>query len=163
MENQKDQKMINLLHKSDNNWRHFATKKWYVINDKNNTTYGVDKETRANNPDTIKYNTRVLKPNLCDYADAYILVNGTIRADAADAATRLILKNFASFIKFNVGINDEHVDTAENLNIVMPMYNLIEYSDNYQDSSATLYQYKPDELPETGDIANLTYFKFFQV
>ena len=37
--------------------------------------------------------------------------------------------------------NDEHVDTAENLDIAMPMYNLREYSDNYQDSSATLYQY----------------------
>ena len=52
-------------------------------------------------------------------------------------------------------INDEHVDTAENLDITMPMYNLIEYSDNYQDSSATLYQYKRDEPPEANAIANL--------
>ena len=42
-------------------------------------------------------------------------------------------------------MNDEHVDTAENLDIVMPMYNLIEYSDNFKDSLATLYQYKRDE------------------
>ena len=47
--------------------------------------------------------------------------------------------------KCNLEINDEHVDTTENLDIVMPMYNLIEYSDNYHDSSATLYQYKRDE------------------
>ena len=52
--------------------------------------------------------------------------------------------------------NDEHVDTAENLDIVMPMYNLIEYSDNYQDSPATLYQYKRDEPPEADAVADLT-------
>ena len=56
----------------------------------------------------------------------------------------------------NLEINDEHVDTAGNLDIVMPMYNLIEYSDNYQDSSATLYQYKRDEPPEADTVANLT-------
>ena len=92
---------------------------------------------------------------MCDYAKAYILVNGTIRAAAADNDTRLALKNCAPFTKCNLEINDEHVDTAENLDIVMPMYNLIEYSDNYQDSSATLYQYKLDEPPETDAVANL--------
>ena len=124
-------------------------------NDENNTNYGVDKDTGANNPDTIKYDTRVSKPNLCDYADAYILVDGTIRAAAANANTRLALKNCAPFIKRNLEINDEHLDTAENLDIAMPMYNLIEYSDNYQDSSATLYQYKRDEPPEAYAIADL--------
>ena len=150
------QKIINLLNKSDTNSKHFATKKWYIINDENNTNYGVNKETGANNPDTIKYDTRVLKPNLCDYADAYILVDDTIRAAAANANTRLALKNCALFIKCNLEINDEHVDTAENLDIVMPMYYLIEYSDNYQDSSAPLYQYKRDEPPEANAIAALT-------
>ena len=77
---------------------------------------------------------------MCDYAEAYILVDGTIRAGNAVNATRLALKNCAQFTKCNLEINYEHVDTAENPNIVMPMYNLIEYSDNYQDSSATLYQ-----------------------
>ena len=104
----------------------------------------------------VKYDTRVLKPNLCDYAEAYILVDGTIRATNAVNATRLTLKNCAPFTKCNLEINDEHVDTAENLDIVMPMYNLIEYSDNYQDSSATLYQYKRDESPEGDPIPNLT-------
>ena len=85
---------------------------------------------------------------MCDYAEAYILVHGTIRAPAADANTRLALKNCAPFSKCNLEINDEHVDIAENLDIVMPMYNLIEYSDNYQGSSATLYQYKRDEPPD---------------
>ena len=109
-----NQKIINILNKDDTDSKHFATKKWYIINDENNTNYGVNKDTGENNSNTIKYDTRALKP-----------------------------------------INDEHVDTAENLDIVMPMYNLIEYSDNYQDSSATLYQYKRDEPPEGDPIPNL--------
>ena len=151
-----NQKIINLLNKDDIDSKHFATKKWYIINDENNTNYGVDKDIGANNQDTIKYDTRVLKPNLCDYAEAYILVDGTIRAEAQIlpapapniANVRLALKNCAPFEKCNLEINDEHVDTAENLDIVMPMYNVIEYSDIYQDSSATLYQYKRDEPPD---------------
>ena len=149
-----NQKIINLLDKIDTDPKHFAAKKWYIINDENNTNYGVDKNAGANNPDTIKCDTRVLKPNLSDYAEAYILVDVKIRAIPAAAAgdppavpainlARLVLKNCASFTKCNLEINDEHIDyTAEKLDIVMPMYNLIEYSDNYQDSSATLYQYK---------------------
>ena len=87
------------------------------------------------------------------------MVDGTIRAANAVNATRLALKNCAPFTKCNLEINDEHVDTAENLDIVMPMYNLIEYSDNYQDSSATLYKYKRDEPPNlTAD--NSTSFKY---
>ena len=151
-----NQKIINLLDKIDTDSKHFATKKWYVINDENNTNYGVDINTGANNLDTINYDTRVLKPNLCDYTEAYILIDGTIRAEAADANTRLALKSCAPFTKCNLEINDEHVDTAENLDITMSMYNLIEYSDNYQDSSVTLYQYKRDEPPEDNAIANLT-------
>ena len=63
------QKIINLSDKIDTDSKHFATKKWYIINDENNTNYGVNKDTGADNPDTIKYDTRVLKPNLCDYAE----------------------------------------------------------------------------------------------
>ena len=127
-----------------------------MINDENNTNYGVNKDTGADNPDTIKYDTRVVKPNLCDYAEAYILVDGTIRAAAANGDTKLALKNCAPFTKCNLEINDEHVDATENLDITMPMYNLIEHSDNYQDSSATLYQYKRDEPPEANAINDLT-------
>ena len=146
-----NQKIINLLDKFDTDSKHFSTKKWYIINDENNTNYGVDKDTGANNPDTIKYDIRVLKPDLCDYTEVYILVDGKIRAIPGAAAagdpaatpalnlTRLTLKNCASFTKCNLEINDEHIDTTENLDIIMPMYNLIEYSDNYQDSSVTLY------------------------
>ena len=136
-----NQKIINLLDKIDTDSKHFATKKWYVINDENKTNYGVNKDTGPDNSDTIKYDTRVLKPNICGYAEAYIVIDGTIRAP---------------FTKCNLEINDDHVDTAENLNITMPKYNLIEYSGNYQDSSATLYQYKRDEPPEDDAVADLT-------
>ena len=147
-----NQKIINLLDKIDTDSKHFAN----IINDENNNNYGVNKDTGANNPDTIKYDTTVLKPNLCDYAEAYILVDGTIRGTGGNNNTRLALKNCTPFTKCNLGINDEHVDTAENLNITMPMYNLIEYSDNYQDLSATLYQYKRDEPPEANAIDDIT-------
>ena len=102
-----NQKIINLLDKIDTDSKHFATKKWYIINDENNTNYSVNKDTGAD-----KYDTRSLKPNLCDYAEAYILVDGTIRAAAADANTRLALENCAPFTKCNLEINNEHVDTA---------------------------------------------------
>ena len=69
-----NQKIINLLDKIDTDSKHFAK----IINDENNTKYGVNKDTGENNPNTIKYNTRVLKPNLCDYAEAYILVDGIL-------------------------------------------------------------------------------------
>ena len=149
-----NQKIINLLNKDDIDSKHFATKKWYIINDENNANYEANKDTGENNPDNIKYDTRLLKPNLCDYAEAYILVDGTIRAANAVNAARLALKNCAPFTKCNLETNDEHVDTAGNLDIVMPMYNLIENSDNYQDSSATLCQYKRDEPPDNN--VNLT-------
>ena len=140
-----NQKIINLLDKIHTD-----------SNDENNTNYGVNKDTGPDNPDTIKYDTRVLKLNLCDYAEVYILIDGNIRAAAANANTRLALKNCAPFTKCNLEINDEHIDTAENLDITMPMYNLIEYSDNYQDYSVTLCQYKRDEPPEANAINDLT-------
>ena len=148
-----NQKIINLLDKIETDSKHFASKKWYVINDENNTNYGVNRGTGANNPDTIKYDTRVLKPNLGDYAEAYILVDGTIRGTGGDNNTTLALKNCAPFTKCNLEINDEHIDIAKNLDVVIPMYNLIEYSNN---SSATLCQYKRYEPPEANAIDDLT-------
>ena len=94
-----NQKIINLLNKDNIDSKHFATKKWYIVNDENNKNYGVNEDTGA--ICTSKYDTRVLKPNLCDYAEAYILVDGTIRAAAANANTRLALKNCVPFTKCN--------------------------------------------------------------
>ena len=148
-----NQKIINLLNKSDTNSRHFATKKLYVINDLNNAAYGVD-QYGNNEPDNIKYETKVLKPNLCDYADAYILVTGIIRTVGGDNSTKVALKNFAPFRKCILHINDEYVEKADILDIAMSVYNLIEYSDNYSDSSATLSQFKRGEPTATDDNDN---------
>ena len=96
----------------------------------------------------------MLGSNLCDYADAYILVKGTITITGAgdDAAARradernkgVIFKNCAPFTKCISRINNTEIDNAKDIDIVMPMYNLIEYSDNYSKTSGSLYQYYKD-------------------
>ena len=142
------QKIVNLLNNSDSESQTSTTKKWYIINDQNNRQYGRGDE----NDSTIKFETKVIKPNLCDYSDAYILVNGNI-ANKADNAS-VAFKNCAPFTKCITHINDEHLETAENLDIIMPKYNLLEYSDNYEESSGRLYQFKRDEPPpNNGDVS----------
>ena len=90
---------------------------------------------------------------MCDYSDAYILVTGNIQNKAANSV--VAFKNCAPFRTCNVTINDEHVEKTEDLDIVMPMYNLLEYSDNYQDSTGSLYEFKRDEPPD--DNADVAY------
>ena len=126
---------------ADNESSKFATRKWYVINDKNNTDYGEGNKDST----TVKFKTKVIKSNLCDYLDAYILVTGHITATGGGASGRVAFKNFASFTKCITHINDEHVDNTDNLDIIMPRYNLIEYSDNYSDTSGSLWHFKRDE------------------
>ena len=147
------QKILNLLGSANNESSKFATRKWYVINDQNNTDYGEGNEDST----TVKFETKVIKSNLCDYSDAYILVTGNITATGGDANTRVAFKNCAPFTKCITHINDEHVDNADNLDIIMPMYNLIEYSDNYSDTSWILWQFKRDEQNmNNGNPANVT-------
>ena len=74
-------------------------------------------------------------------------MTGDIKVAGVAADTNVAFKNCAPFTRCITHINDEHFETAENLNIVMLMYNLIEYSDNYEDSSGSLYQFKRDEPP----------------
>ena len=142
------QKIASLLGDPDNESSKFATRKWYVINDQNNTNYAEGNE----NGTTIKFETQVIKSNLCDYSDAYILVTGNITATGGDANTRVAFKNCAPFTKCITHINDEHVDNIDNFDIIMAMYNLIEYSDNYSDTSGSLWQFKRDESPATNTV-----------
>ena len=98
----------------------------------------------------------MLRSNLCDYADAYILVKGTIRITGAgdDAAARqaderdkgAISKNCAPLTKCTSRINNKDIDNAQDIDVVMPMYNLIEYNDNYSKTSGSLWQYYKDQL-----------------
>ena len=137
------QKIVNLLNDSENESSKFATRKWYNINDQNNGQYGKGNENGA----TIKFETKVIKIFLCYYSDAYIFVAGDIKVAGITANTNVAFKNWAPFTRCVTHINDEHVKTAESLGIIMLMYNLIEYSDNYADSSGSLYQFKRDESP----------------
>ena len=146
------QKIINLLDSNNNESQKFATKRWYIINDQNtgHNAYG-----NGEDGTTIKFETKVIKLNLCDYCDAHILVTGNIQNKPANSV--VAFKNCAPFRTCDVTINDKHVKKAEDLDIVMPMYNLLEYSDNYQDSTRSLYQFKRDEPPDdNANVANNT-------
>ena len=135
------QKIANLLDTVSIQPSKFRTNNWVEINDESRGTY---------TSNDIKLKTTILRPNLCDYADAYILVKGTIiiiGAENDDAAKRLdernkgvVLKNCAPFTKCISRINNTDADNAQDIDIVMPMYNLIEYSDNYPKTSGSLWQ-----------------------
>ena len=94
----------------------------------------------------------MLRPSLCYYSDVYILVKGNISANntaAADADVhntnkKVIFKNCTSFTDCIIKINNTQVDNAKNIDIVMPMYNLTEHSDNYSKISGSLWQYCKD-------------------
>ena len=157
------QKIADLLGDADNESSKFTTRKWYVINDQNNTIYCEGNE----NGTTDKFETQVIISSLCDYSDAYILVIGDITATGGDDNIKAPFKNSAPFTKCKTHINDEHVETADNLDIVMPMYNLTEYSDNYSDTSGSLWRFKRDKSPITNSgnpdnvsTANSTSFKY---
>ena len=87
----------------------------------------------------MKSETKVIKANLCDYSGAYVIVTDEITATVGNASTEVAFKNYAPFRRCVTHINDEHTDIAGNLDIIVNMYNFLEYSDNYADSSAILY------------------------
>ena len=97
----------------------------------------------------------MLRSNLCDYSDAYILVKGTITVTGNHPRDRqnrpFILKNNAPFISCITRINGELIEDADYLGIVMPMYNLLEYSKNYRKTIGLLYNYYRDELTNDGN------------
>ena len=105
----------------------------------------------------------MLRSDLCDYADAYILVNGTITVNGIVNGLeneiirrnrKLILKNNAPFASCMTRINNELIEDADDLDIVMPMYNLLEYSKNYRKTIGSLYNYYRDELSDDNNPNN---------
>ena len=140
------QKIVNLLNGSINENSKFATKKWYIIDSESNGNYS------HHNP--IKFLTKSIESSLCDYSDAYILVTGNINVTGGDANTKVAFKNCAPFRKCRTEINETFIDEAEHINIAMPMYNLIEYSDNYSDTSGSLWQFKRDEIEDVDLVVN---------
>ena len=140
------QKIINFLEHKGNPEKFYQTKKWYIINDQSNGQY--------NENSTIKINMEVIKENICEYGDAYILVTGNIKIIGGDAGARFCFKGISPFTRSVSHLSDTHIETAENLNLVMKHYNLIEYSDNYQDTVGSLYHFKRDE-PGINNAGNL--------
>ena len=135
------QKIKNLLSHKENTYPKYQTKKCYIINDQNNGNYLEGKT----NDKSIKIDTEVIKPFLCDYADAYILVTGDIAVTRGNDNTKVAFKNCHPFTKCKIHSNDEHIEDSDNLDIIINIYNLIEYSDYYSDPTASLYHFKRQE------------------
>ena len=121
-----------MLESASDNLSKFTTRNWVEINDESRGNYA--------NSD-IRFKTTMLRSNLCDYADSYILVKGTITitGDGDNAGERqaderdkgVTFKNCTPFTKCISRINNTDIDNAHDIDIVMPKYNLIKYSDNY--------------------------------
>ena len=143
------QKIVKQLDNTPDQPSKFRTKKWVKKNDESKESY--------NTGSNIKIKNTMLRSTLCDCADACILVKGTITITGVgdDDATKqldernkgaiVIFKNCAPFTKCMSRINGREIDNAQDIDIVMPMYNLIEYHDNYSKTSASLWQYYKDD------------------
>ena len=104
----------------------FVIRKWNTANDQSNENYGAGNK--------IIYNTAVLKSNLCDYNDAYILVRGYITV-TVPSGTQVSFKNCAPFIKCITKTDGITIDYGEDFDLVMPMCNLIKYYSNYSEKT----------------------------
>ena len=145
-------KINNLLGRESENLSKFITREYVRVNSLSNT-YNENK--------SIRFKTPMLRSDLCDYADAYILVNDAILVNGLNPRDRqnrpLILKNNAPFVSCITRINNELIEYAEDaddLDIVMPMYNLLEYSKNYRKNIGSLCNYYRDELNNDADNNN---------
>ena len=123
-----DKKILNLL--NEVNSSKSLTIRLNIVNDNSNANYNARNE--------IIYNTEVLKSTLCDQNDAYILVTGDITI-TGDNGAEVAFKNCAHFIICITKIDGTTIDDAEDLDLVMPIYNLLEYSSNYSDTKGSLW------------------------
>ena len=150
-------KIANLIDNTSNQPSKFRIRNWVEINDESRGAYNINSQ--------IKFKSTMLMSSLCDYSDAYILVKGTISVNntaAAGAAAnntnkKVIFKNSAPFTNCISEINNTKIDNAKDIDIVMPMYNLIEYSDNYAKTTGSLWQYCKD-IPARNDNNEITVF-----
>ena len=147
-------KINNLLDSESENLSKFVTRQYVKVNSLTNT-YNENK--------LITFKTPMLRSDLCDYSDAYILVKGTITVNGVVNGVeneilrrnrQLILKNNAPFVSCMTKINNEFIEDADDLYIVMPMYNLLEYSKNYRKTIGSLYNYYIDELSDDNNPNN---------
>ena len=151
-----------MLDNAPNQPSKFKTKNWIKINDESGATFNEDNQ--------IRFKTSVLRSSLCDYSDTYILVKGTITvaeetpAAPNNAIKKVIFKNCASFtscisITYISRIHNMQVEDAHDIDVVMPMYNLREYSGNYSETSGILWQYCRDETTNTDNTTSSFHLK----
>ena len=124
------QRIVNLLNEASDS--KFVTRKWNIFNDQSNINYDEGNE--------FFYNAEVLKSNLCDYNDSDILLRVSI-AIARNVATRLAFKNCAPLIKCIPKIDGTILEDAEDLDLVVPIYTLLEYSSNDLNTTGSLWFY----------------------
>ena len=123
------QKIVNFLDATsdDKDLPRFVTKKWIEVYDQSEGNYNVNKE--------IRIKTSMLRSDLCDFSDAYIVVKGEITVAGWSNASKknrpLAFKNNAPFIGCISKINNTFIDNAEDLNVAMSLHNFLEYSKNY--------------------------------
>ena len=145
------QKIVNFLSKFFDRVPRFITKKWIEIYDKSGGTYNQNKD--------IRFKVPQLRSGLCVYNDAYIAVTGKITVTNPNNDTydkKLALKNNAPFYSCVLRINSTLVEDAQELDIIMPMYNLLYYSKNYRKTAGSLWNYYRDE-PNSGAQRNINY------
>ena len=138
------QRIINLLNNTENEYPRFATKNWYVIYSESKGNYWHE------NP--IQFLTNSLESCICDYLDAYILLTGNIKVVGGNNNWKIAFKNCSPFRKCRTEINETFIDEVDFINITMPMYNLIQCSDNYSDTSGNLWQFNRDEIEGNVDL-----------
>ena len=129
-----------MLDNTQNQPSKFRTKNWVEINDESRGTYSTNSQT--------KFKTSMLRSSLCDYSDAYIAVKGTITVpNIGTVATQnnrnkeVIFKNCTPFTDWMSEINNTQIDNAKDIDVVMNIYNLIEYSENNSKASRSLWLY----------------------
>ena len=150
------QKIVNFLDRTsdDKDLPKFITKKWIEVDDQSGGNYIVNKEIRNKTP--------MLRSDLCNFNDAYIVVKGIITVTEPDNAKRnkeVAFKNIAPFINCISKINDVKIDNAKDLDVVMPMYNLLEYSKSYRKTTGSFWNYYRDEPSDPLLILNLLNIK----
>ena len=136
------QKIVNFLDTTFDNkdLSKFVNKKWIEVYDQSEKNYNPNKE--------IRIKMSMLRSDLCDFSDAYVVVKGVITATNPNDAKRnkaVTFKNNAPFMNCISKINGIKIDNAEHLDVVMPMYNLLEYSKNYRKTTGSLWNYCRDE------------------
>ena len=139
--------ITNLLGTTPDEVPRFITKKWIEVHDQSGSA-----EDRYKPSKQIRFKTSMLRWDLCGFSDAYIVVKGMITVTDTNDANynkKLALQNNAPFTSCISKINNTLIDNAEDLDIVMPIYNLLEYSKNYRKTTGSLWNYYRDE-PNSG-------------